>query len=211
MKHIQVICLVILTVLVLSPAIYAETTPAPARSPNLDEITRLADDLTAYYKSAFVEQGGGGPFQAFVGQLAAWLSLKNTVNIKEYSRVKHDTAMAFAKRLAGDQNELIGLHYKNKLDSMPDLSFSSDHAGTALAETIFAAYTEGRQAGTVTREETQAVYNRIAERFKTIEPHTAIDMNGNVIAPETNPLSKALFGDRSREYQAHSAAPGLAT
>ena len=202
---VAIICL-------LTPSLnYAEPGTSVFSDKNLEQITRLADDLIAYYKSAYVEQGGGGPFQAFVGNVAAWFSLNNTVNIREYSRVKRDTAMAFAKQLAGDRNELIGLHLKNKLESIPDLNYSSDRAGTALAETIIATYAEERKAGVMTQEETQAVYNMIAERFRKIQPHTAMDMNGNIIEPQINRLSKVFFGSQAQESRGPSSVPGLST
>lgn len=172
---------------------------------SFNQIMNLSDNMASALKGAYAQQGGGGPIKGMIGNAKAALGFNNTGNIKGLKEVKRATAISYARVLAQGSRGAVTL-FNSILQSMPDNKFTSEQAGTTLAEMGLTAYAlhkgirdlgltkdqvnsyspdqlrtlmEKEKIG-LDQETQDKIYNGIAEKFKNIAPRKSVDLEGNV-------------------------------
>lgn len=99
----------------------------------------LSDNLVGNIKSAMIQSGGGGFMPEMAGKIAAGpvgqaLGMSdNTSAITAMNAVKRDTAIAYARNLAGGSQGVQKL-MERVLDTMPDQGMTPQQAASSLAE-----------------------------------------------------------------------------
>lgn len=172
---------------------------------SFNQIMNLSDNMASALKGAYAQQGGSGPIRGMIGNAKSALGLPNTGNIKGLKEVKRATAISYARTLAQGSRGAVTL-FNSILQSMPDNKFTSEQAGTTLAEMGLTAYAlhkgimdlglskdqvnsmSSDQLRTLMEKEkigldqaTQdKIYNGIAEKFKNIAPRQSVDLEGNI-------------------------------
>lgn len=187
----------------------------------------LSDNLVGNIKSAMIQSGGGGFMPDMVGKLAAGplgqaLGMSdNTSAITAMNAVKRDTAIAYARNLAGGSQGVQKL-MERVLDTMPDQGMTPQQAASSLAEMKMTglALKNGidklkltpDQMDSMTADQFQAladsakslmgpdqqnqVLSGIYKSMANVPARLQGDMfTGKTFEPQTNPLSKKIGMD----------------
>lgn len=180
---------------------------------NFNQVLGLNDNLISSLKGAFEQQGGSGPIAGMLGNAKAAFGMANTGNIKALKAVKRDTAISYARQLAGSSKG-VSLFFQKVLDSLPDNKFTSEQAGTTLAELSLTAFAlkkgiddlklskdqldkmdpsqletlASKERSSMSQEEQDKIYSAMQDRFSKIAPRKSINLEGKI----GNQQSKSL-------------------
>lgn len=183
-----------------------------------NSLNAMTDNLVSSLKGVLIQQGGGGIVPEMIGTVASKLGLDNTGLIKGISAVKRDTAIAYARTLAGGSQGVQKLIEK-VADTLPDGGFTSEQAGSTIAEMKFTAMAlkiaadnlklTPQQINNLSEEQLQmlvdsgktqlggkkaqdAIYQQIGQQFSENEPRKSINLEGNVQDAKANPIADFL-------------------
>lgn len=192
-----------------------------------NSLNAMSDNLVSSLKGVLAQQGGGGPIPEGIGFVASKLGMPNTGLIKGMTAVKRDTAIAYARTLANGSQGVQKLMEK-VADTLPDGGFTSEQAGSTVAEMKFTAMAlkvaadklklTPDQIDNLSEEQLQmlvnsgktalggqkaqdAIYQQIGQQFADTQPRKSIDLEGNVNPAQANPIAQR-FG---MKYQPNSA------
>lgn len=183
-----------------------------------NSLNAMSDNLVSSLKGVLAQQGGGGIIPEATGFVASKLGMANTGLIKGMTAVKRDTAIAYARTLANGSQGVQKLMEK-VADTLPDGGFTSEQAGSTVAEMKFTAMAlkvaadklklTPDQIDNMSEEQLQMlvnsgktqlggkqaqdqIYQQISQQFAQTEPRQSIDLEGNVKQAEANPIAKML-------------------
>lgn len=183
-----------------------------------NSLNAMSDNLVSSLKGALAQQGGGGLGPELVGKVASFTGMPNTGLIKGMNAVKRDTAIAYARTLANGSQGVQKL-MERVADTLPDGGFTSEQAGSTVAEMKFTAMalkvaadklqltpqqmeslSEDQLQMLVDQGKTQLggqkaqdqIYQQVAQQFSDTQPRKSIDLEGNVNLAQANPLAKAF-------------------
>jgi hypothetical protein len=190
-----------------------------------NQVINLNDNLISTLKGAFVQQGGEGPISGILGNVKAAIGMPNTGNIKALKAVKRDTAISYARQLAGGARG-VATFFRSVLDSLPDNKFTSEQAGTTMAELSLTAYAmkkgindlklsqdqlngmtpdqievlAAKEKSGMSQEEQNKIYSTIQNRFSTIAPRRSINLEGKVSNQNQSMPHKGLAPKGAKGY-----------